>query len=149
MKNLFFILALAVATISNAQSLNEILDRLYVPSDSTELSISLLLTMVPQNGIPHEVLVITENDVDPDDIYPVCLLASETEDLTLYANFFGSDTLRLPIFEKGVYTIVCLDEDGDKVGENATILVNENFIITNFLSAWGGYPFISCDDLLT
>ncbi len=26
---------------------------------------------------------------------------------------------------------------------------NENFIITNFLSAWGGYPLISCDVLLT
>jgi len=26
--------------------------------------------------------------------------------------------------------------------------MNENFIITNFLSTWGGYHFISCDDLI-
>lgn len=128
MKNTLLILAIALATVSSAQTLNDILDELYVPSDSTELSIPLLLTMVPQNGTPYEVLVIKENDVDPDGIYSVSLPTSETNDLTLYASFIGSDTLKLPLFEKGVYTIACLDKAGDKVGENTTILVNENFI---------------------
>lgn len=128
MKNIFVILAIALATVSNAQSLNDFLDGVYIPSASSELSSPLLLTMEPQNGTPHEVLVLRLNDLSPDRLYPQGFDPSQSEDVMLYAEFLGKDVLSLPLFQKGVYLIFCLDEDGNNVGERVSILVNENFV---------------------
>lgn len=128
MKNIFVILAIALATVSNAQSLNDILDGVYIPSESSELSTPLLLTMEPQSGTPYEVLVLRLNDVSPDKLYKRGFDPSQSEDVMLYAEFLGGDVLSLPLFQKGAYTIFCLDENGDNVGERVSILVNENFV---------------------
>jgi len=128
MKNIIFILAIALATVSNAQSLNEILDGVYVPSTSSELSTPLLLTMNPQNGKPQEVLVLRLDDVSPDKLYEGGFDPSQSEDIIIYASFIDGEVLALPLFQKGVYTILCLDEFGNYIGERVSILVNEKFI---------------------
>lgn len=128
MKNIFVILAIALATVSNAQSLNDILDGVYIPSASSELSTPLLLTMNPQNGTPYEVVVLRLDDVSPDKLYEGGFDPSQSENVIEYVSFFGGEVLSLPLFQKGVYTIFCLDEFGNDVGERVSILVNENFV---------------------
>jgi hypothetical protein len=122
MKSTLLIIALALASAVNAQVLNDILDGFYVPSKSSELSTPLLLTMSPQNGTPHEVLVLLITNGNPDGG------TGNEFDPGEDAQIFGGDVLRLPIFEKGVYTICCLDEDGNNVGEQVSIFVNDNFV---------------------
>ena len=128
MKNIIFILAIALATVSNAQSLNSILDGVYAPTEKNALSTPLLLSMKPQNGIPHEVLVILVVGMNPDSIFGDVLDPNLGTSLETYTVFHGADVLALPLFEKGIYTILCLDEDGNNVGEGVHIVVNENFI---------------------
>lgn len=128
MKNIIFILAIALATVSNAQSLNSILDGVYAPTGQTALSTPLLLSMKPQNGTPHEVLVIRVEGISPDSTFDDGLNPSLGTGFDVYTVFNGADVLALPLFEKGIYSIVCLDEEGNNVGEGVTIVVNENFI---------------------
>ena len=128
MKNSILIFALALASVVNAQSLNEILDGVYAPSESSELSSPLLITMEPQSGAPDEVLVLLLNDVSPDKLYTEGFDPSQSKDVILYADFLGGENLSLPLFEKGAYLILCLDEEGNNVGERLSILINENFV---------------------
>ena len=128
MKNILFILAIALASVSNAQSLNDILDGVYEPPVDSELSTPLLLSMVPQNGTPFEVLVIRVADANPDSLYENGINPSLSNDLQLYAVFNGAEELTLPLFESGVYSIVCLDSLQNNVGEGTTVIVNENFL---------------------
>ena len=46
----------------------------------------------------------------------------------MYAVFNGAESLVLPLFEAGVYVIMCLDEDENNVGERVSIVVNDNFV---------------------
>ena len=128
MKNIIFILAIALATVSNAQTLNSILDGVYAPTEENALSTPLLLSMKPQNGTPHEVLVIRAEGINPDSIFGDVLDPNIGTALNVYTAFNGDEVLALPLFEKGVYTIFCLDENGGNVGEQVHIVVNENFI---------------------
>ena len=73
--------------------------------------------MAPQSGIPYEVVVILLGDFDPDSLYTDGMNGKLSEDLQLYAVFEGAETLHLPLFEAGVYSIVCLDEEENYVGE--------------------------------
>lgn len=128
MKNTLLIIALALASTVNAQILNDILDGAYIPSKSSELNTPLLLTMNPQNGTPDEVLVLMINSVSPDAGTGNEFDPGENQDVVLYASFSGDDVLCLPLFQEGVYTICCLDSNGNNVGEQVTIFVNEKFV---------------------
>lgn len=121
-------MALALASAVNAQILNDILDGTYIPSKSSELSTPLLLTLSPQNGTPYEVLTLRLENVSPDikvgdEFYP-----GDDQVVVLYSEQSGDETLYLPLYEKGVYTIFCLDENGNNVGEQVSIFVNERFL---------------------
>jgi hypothetical protein len=66
--------------------------------------------------------------MNPDSIFGDVLDPNLGTSLETYTVFHGADVLALPLFEKGIYTILCLDEDGNNVGEGVHIVVNENFI---------------------
>ena len=85
-----------------------------------ELAQPMLLSMAPQSGIPYEVLVMLIGDFDPDSLYNEGMNPQLSEDIQLYAVFNGAESLVLPLFEAGVYSIVCLDEDENHVGEGVS-----------------------------
>jgi hypothetical protein len=128
MKSIFLVLSLAIAQFTSGQILEDILDGVHIPNPDLELTQPLLLSMAPQSGIPYEVLVILIADFDPDSAYTQGMNAKLSNDLQLYAVFDGAKTLHLPIFEAGVYCILCLDEDENYVGEDVTLVVNDQFV---------------------
>lgn len=125
-----FLIALCIATVqyANCQILEDILDGKHVPNTEKELAQPLLLSMAPQSGIPYEVLVMLLGDFDPDSLYNEGMNPKLSENIQLYAVFNGAESLVLPLFEAGVYSIVCLDENENYVGEGVTIVVNDNFV---------------------
>ena len=128
MKGILIIFCIAISHLANCQILEDILDGVHTPNPEMELTQPLLLSMAPQSGIPFEVLVILIGDFDPDSLYTGGMNPKLSKDLQLYAVFEGSEKLDLPLFEAGVYSIVCLDEDENYVGEGVTIVVNDNFV---------------------
>jgi len=128
MKGILFILSFALAQFANAQILEDILDGKHIPNLEKELTQPVLLSMAPQSGIPYEVVVILLGDFDPDSLYTDGMNGKLSEDLQLYAVFEGAETLHLPLFEAGVYSIVCLDEEENYVGQGLSIVVNDQFV---------------------
>lgn len=128
MKNIILIIALALASSVNAQILNDILDGTHNPFGSVELSSTVLLTLSPQNGIPNEVVVFKIADFDPSLIYESGMNPSTSKDVRIYASIGGTETVTLPLYEEGVYSIICIDSNNNYVGEGVSIVVNENFI---------------------
>ena len=128
MKSILLALSLAIAQFASGQILDDILDGVHIPNAAQELTQPLLLSMAPQSGIPHEVLVILIADFDADSLYNHGMNAKLSNDLQLYAVFEGAETLHLPIFEAGVYCILCLDENENYVGEDVSIVVNDQFV---------------------
>ena len=85
----------------------------------------------PERNALLEVLVIRVADANPDSLYENGINPSLSNDLQLYAVFNGAEELTLPLFESGVYSIVCLDSLQKpllNVGEGTTVIVNENFL---------------------
>jgi len=128
MKGILIIFCIALSHLANCQILEDILDGTHVPNTEKELAQPMLLSMAPQSGIPFEVLVILLGDFDPDSLYTDGMNGKLSEDLQLYAVFEGAETLHLPLFEAGVYSIVCLDEEENYVGEGVSIVVNDQFV---------------------
>ena len=128
MKGILITCCIAISHLANCQILEDILDGKHIPDVQNELIQPLLLSMSPQSGIPHEVVVMLLGDFDPDSLYNEGMNPQLSEDIQLYAVFNGAEQLVLPLFEAGVYSIVCLDEDDNYVGEGVTIVVNDNFV---------------------
>ena len=128
MKGPLIALCLGISQLANCQILEDILDGVHTPNSEMELTQPLLLSMAPQSGIPYEVLVMLIGDFDPDSLYNEGMNPQLSEDIQLYAVFKGAESLVLPLFEAGVYSIVCLDEDDNYVGEGVSIVVNDNFV---------------------
>ena len=128
MKGIILTLSIAVTQLTYGQILEDILDGTHVPNTEKELAQPMLLSMAPQSGIPYEVLVMLIADFDPDSLYNEGMNPQLSEDIQLYAVFNGAESLVLPLFEAGVYSIVCLDEDENYVGEGVSIVVNDNFV---------------------
>jgi hypothetical protein len=128
MKGILITFCIAISHLANCQILEDILDGVHTPDPEMELTQPLLLSMAPQSGIPHEVLVMLLGDFDPDSLYNEVMNSQLSEDIQLYAVYNGAEQLVLPLFEAGVYVIVCLDEDENNVGEQVSIVVNDNFV---------------------
>ena len=128
MKGILIIFCIALSHLANCQILEDMLDGTHVPNTEKELAQPMLLSMAPQSGIPYEVLVMLIGDFDPDSLYNEGMNPKLSEDIQLYAVYNGAEQLVLPLFEAGVYSIVCLDEDENYVGEGVTIVVNDNFV---------------------
>lgn len=127
------ILLAAVSTTSFGQTLNDILEGIVEVNPATALATPVMQTMAPQNGTPDEVIVWKLNGVDHNN--PNCFdgeFPSLTPDEALpelYAYYpQGRDTLELIIFEEGAYIILCLDSEGNNMGESVIIMMNENFV---------------------
>ena len=128
MKGILITFFIALSHLANCQILEDILDGTHVTNTEKELAQPMLLSMAPQSGIPYEVLVMLIGDFDPDSLYNEVINPQLSEDIQLYAVFNGAESLVLPLFEAGVYVIACLDEDENNVGEQVTIVVNDNFV---------------------
>tara|TARA_R100001510_G_C7638852_1_gene196653 strand:- start:278 stop:769 length:492 start_codon:yes stop_codon:yes gene_type:complete len=136
MKNIIFILAITLASVTNAQSLNSILDGDYVPTDSSALSIPILLSMSPQNETPHNVLIIRAYGINPDSTFVGGLNLEDATRLEEYGFFDYDERLMVPFFERGVYSVECLDSNGEKSSEGVTIVINEKFIEAVVENEW-------------
>ena len=128
MKGILIIFCIALSHLANCQILEDILDGTHVPNTEKELAQPMLLSMAPQSGIPYEVFVMLLGDFDPDSLYNEGMNPGLSKDIQLYAVFNGAESLVLPLFEAGVYVIMCLDEDENNVGERVSIVVNDNFV---------------------
>jgi len=128
MKGILIIFCIALSHLANCQILEDILDGTHIPNTEKELAQSMLLSMAPQSGIPYEVFVMLLGDFDPDSLYNEGMNPGLSKDIQLYAVFNGTESLVLPLFEAGVYVIMCLDEDENNVGERVSIVVNDNFV---------------------
>lgn len=132
-----YTLTTLMAVISLAtfgQTLNDILDGVTEVNQELALNTPLLQTMAPQNGTPAEVVVWKLEGVNHND--PNCFwgdFPSMTPDEALpvmYAFYpAASDTVECLFFEEGAYLIICLDEDGERVGEDTMIMLNEHFVM--------------------
>jgi len=123
-----------ISLASFGQTLNDILDGVIEVNQEQALNTPLLQTMTPQNGTPSEVVVWRLEGVDHND--PNCFwgaFPSMTPDDALpvmYAFYPApSDTVECFFFEEGAYLIICLDDNGERMGEDTMIMLNENFII--------------------
>lgn len=128
MKGILIIFCIAISHLASCQILEDILDGTHVPNTEKELAQPMLLSMAPQSGIPYEVFVMFLGDFDPDSLYNEGMNPGLSKDIQLYAVFNGAESLVLPLFEAGVYVIMCLDEDENNVGERVSIVVNDNFV---------------------
>ena len=128
MKGIVLTLSIAITQVTYGQILEDILDGVYTPNPDTELTQPLLLSMSPQSGVPYEVVVMLLKDFNPDSLFNQGMDPSLSNEIELYAVFKGTEQLHLPLFEAGVYCIVCLDEDDNYVGERVSIVVNDRFV---------------------
>jgi hypothetical protein len=81
MKGILITFCIAISHLANCQILEDILDGVHTPNPEMELTQPLLLSMAPQSGIPHEVLVMLLGDFDPDSLYNEVMNSQLSEDI--------------------------------------------------------------------
>lgn len=124
----------AISNFTFGQTLNDILDGVTEVNQEMALNTPLFQIMVPQNGTPAEVVIWKLEGVNHND--PDCFSGdfpsmSSDEALPVMYAFYpaASDTVECLFFEEGAYLIVCLDNNGERVGEDTMIMLNEQFVM--------------------